>query len=624
MIKKSGNFFEEHVEKIVLAIVGVACMWFLVMRVIISPNYVSFDNEKFSPGAIDNHILKEHALALKSNLNDKAKLKEPYKSQVSQFYALVDTAISSVDMSLVLPVPNNAKKISIRPIYALPDVGEVTEVVIEPIRAVAYVPTEEITEENTYYNAQNEPNDIDFVTVQAKFDVAGLYERFYESFAGEDVKIEWRDPCLAEAVFAATQLQRQELAPDGLWGDWQIVPRTIIDHRKKMFELIENAKELPAGGINVRLLQFDDTLIRTDLLQPIAYEIASPREAWYPPLLHKRYSDYQKDSLSQEKRQAREEEMAELEKKREETRDERERVRSERKSASESTTSTGDMASMLDMMMGGGPPPTSSRTKPSRTNRRRDRDRLIERRKNDDERPVRAKDTSNSPSELDKELSEIALSNKTKLSDISDGLVFWAHDDTVEPEKTYRYRLRLGVFNPVAGITQVSQQSAHLKDNVVLWSTYSNETESVKIPGRLYFFPRNIQEAAKTVTVQVSKYMLGYWYSTNFTVKRGETIGKSVEYEPKEGEEDITVPAAIDYGTRAVLVDVMGPVKEWMGTKKLRERLYNDMLYSFDGFDIEHLPIKPKNWSEELRNKFNEINKAEKEAKEARLAWGGG
>ena len=68
----------------------------------------------------------------------------------------------------------------------------------------------------------------------------------------------------------------------------------------------------------------------------------------------------------------------------------------------------------------------------------------------------------------------------------------------------------------------------------------------------------------------------------------------------------------------------MGPVKDWTGTKKLRERYYTDMLYSFDGFDIEHRPIKPKNWSDELRIKFNEINRAEKEPKKALLAWGGG
>ena len=72
MIKKVGNFFEEHIEKIVWAIIGLVCIWLLATRVLFSPNYVKYDNKKFGPGDIDNHISKGAEL-LESKLNSKPK-----------------------------------------------------------------------------------------------------------------------------------------------------------------------------------------------------------------------------------------------------------------------------------------------------------------------------------------------------------------------------------------------------------------------------------------------------------------------------------------------------------------------------------------------------------------------
>jgi hypothetical protein len=71
---------------------------------------------------------------------------------------------------------------------------------------------------------------------------------------------------------------------------------------------------------------------------------------------------------------------------------------------------------------------------------------------------------------------EIQLS---PLDDFSreDEIVFWAHDDTVEPGKVYRYRIRLGVLNPVAGTNQLSAKDSSMKNKAVLWSDFSDITE---------------------------------------------------------------------------------------------------------------------------------------------------
>ena len=200
--------------------------------------------------------------------------------------------------------------------------------------------------------------------------------------------------------------------------------------------------------------------------------------------------------------------------------------------------------------------------------------------------------------------------------------MFWAHDDTVEPRKSYRYRMRLGVFNPIAGTNQFIEQDKSLKNKVILWSEFSDATGTVDIPGTLYFFPREIQEAAKTVTVTACRYVLGYWYCKDFMVKAGETIGNVVGLEPLESQEQLTVPEQIDYTTGAVLIDV-AQVDDWSGGTNPYKRQYYNMLYSFDGKDIERLPIKTRYWAEALQSKFNEIKRAEKEPKEPLRGWGG-
>ena len=608
MRKKDSNFFEEHVEKIVLAIVGLVCLWLFITRVLFSPNYIKYDNDKFAPGAIDNRI-SQQAAVLENKLNRKPEPKQLYEPRVDNFIALFDSAISDIDISLGLPQPIiSSKGISDNRVYRIPLIGEVNGISAEHIRTVAYVPNGEVGEENVYGPDNSEPNDIDFVTVEAKFDVSGLYKRFNDYFAGEDVRQDWRDPYLAMPIFAAVQLQRQKLLSNGSWSGWQTVPRSKIDHRKRMFEVIEDIDDLPLGGVKVRLLQFDDAEVRINLLQPVAYQIASAKEEWFPPSLHEKYVEYQKEIDVLARREAAAEKKVE-----------REGERSERRSRAEGRGSQSGVGMPMEMggeRGSGAPVPAPARrTLPrrSRTDRRSEK-----------ERPQRSKEVSRTINDIYQEFDEILITESTDIAKMDKPLLFWAHDDAVEPDNSYRYRIRLGVFNPIAGTDQVSEQDKSLKDKVILWSKFSDTTETVDVPGTLYFFPSDIQEATKAVTVQVSRYVLGYWYSKDFTVKQGELIGKVGEYKITEEEEKggVTIPKTVDYATGAVLVDII-PVNDWSGGNNLRARHFFDMLYSFDGKDIERLPIKTRYWAEALQSKFNEIKRSEKESKEPLRSWEG-
>lgn len=138
------------------------------------------------------------------------------------------------------------------------------------------------------------------------------------------------------------------------------------------------------------------------------------------------------------------------------------------------------------------------------------------------------------------DFAQTLINYRTKLDESEKPLLFWAFDDTAQPGHTYQYRIRLGVFNPVAGTNQLAEQSADKKDQVILWSEFSGITKPVEVRERMYFFAKDVQEAKKSTTVEVARYMLGYWRSADFDVKPGEAIGK--EMAPPKVEEKKRLP----------------------------------------------------------------------------------
>jgi len=680
-MNKIVSFLEEHVEKIVLVIVGLVCIYLMITRVIFSPNQVSYGDAKYSPAAIDEQVYKEAQL-LSDKVTPSPEGLEPYQSKLTEFVALLDSSISDIDVSIWPQVPYAVDETIRGPggKYRLPRIGAVGEVEVEHIRAAAYVPTGVITPENTYSKAPTEPNDIDLITVEAKFDIRDLYERFKQCFV-DDVEQQYSDPCLAKPIFAAVQLQRQELGENASWSDWVNIPRSKIDHYGELFESVEDAGILPPGRLKVWKLQFDDWQLQMDLLQPEAYAMASAKEEWYPPVIHRKFLDIQRKENIEDARKAREDEQKN---------NDRSDSRRSRTSAFGGTTGraggraggriSGAGGGGMDGLYGGVGGDTSRR-RSGRSGSSRAGAPSLEggqggltsrrRRGTTRGRPTEQgigglgaegymmgglpgdRLTRRGPSMYDvyEELDKIQLTSRTLLEKMKEPLVFWAHDDTVEPRKHYRYRIRLGVFNPIAGTNKLSEQDISRKDEVVLWSEFSDVTEPVEIPGRLYFFAKHIREPANVVTVQVSKYINGYWHSEDFKVSQGEVIGSVVETEieterqrselgygrgvnPRLGagrgmtdprmsslssfgrpDEKSVVPDSIDYTTGAVMVDAV-PVNDWAGDKNLATRRYYDMLYSMDGTDIEHMPVRTSYWAKDLQDWYGKISVLENVTKE--------
>lgn len=586
MFKRFSDFFVGHIEIIISGLICLVCLWVLLMRVIISPNTVVYDNKRFSPSEIDNHIKKE-TVNLQMNFQAPARPREDYSKQLDVFLAQFSSPLANIP-DFKMPVPQLRVSSVAVVKYSVPVLASVRDASAENIRSVAYIPIADISADKLYEDVAKEPNDLDLVTVEAKLNVAQIYDSFYAAYAGDKVPAEWRDPCLAVPVFAAVELQRQEKLPNGQWSDWKQVPRTKIDHMRSMLEIIENLDDLPRGGMRVRLLQFNRPDVRNNILQPMEYQIASAYEDWFPPSLHRKFLRLYADEKAAERREA----FA--------------REREERESATRIPREDPRR-------------PTATPT-PDRTTRTpaRDTRKPIEPQPPVRTREVPQKDTVNSVYD---ELSQLRITPQTDIARTAD-LLIWGHDDTVVPGKTYRYRIRVGVFNPLAGTDSFFEDSLDYQDKVILWSGFS-ETASLEIPARLYFFPTGIQDTTSSVQIEVAKYEMGYWYSSNFLVRQGETIGKPKEQTPTNEEitKGLIIPSQVDYTTGAFMVDLV-PVEDWEVGRSLKPRSYLDMFYSYDGTLINNIPVLQRNWPSEIQSRYTEIRALVRQPKEPLRPWG--
>ena len=132
----------------------------------------------------------------------------------------------------------------------------------------------------------------------------------------------------------------------------------------------------------------------------------------------------------------------------------------------------------------------------------------------------------------------------------------WAHDLTVEPGKTYRYRVIVSVLNPLFRQSRVPESQQQEFFNQVALGPAEQEleaspwTEPVRVdPERYFFF---IQGAPQNQIAQVEVWRVfnGRWRRDEFQVQPGDPIGGTMEV-TVNGQE-----RTIDMHADAVAVDL--------------------------------------------------------------------
>jgi hypothetical protein len=166
-------------------------------------------------------------------------------------------------------------------------------------------------------------------------------------------------------------------------------------------------------------------------------------------------------------------------------------------------------------------------------------------------------------------------------------IVAWAHDETVVPGKTYRYRMTIYMKNPVYGTSNVTKNEGDAK-LLAIKSQPSEWTKEVNVPRTTTYFFANARENLKEktvygVTVDVFKREKGEWNHELFSIAPGDAIGA-------------TGKSGIDYSTGFTLVDLR---KEIRGDVRI-------ITADQDGnLDTTHLTASASDpWYKELLNKL--------------------
>jgi hypothetical protein len=110
----------------------------------------------------------------------------------------------------------------------------------------------------------------------------------------------------------------------------------------------------------------------------------------------------------------------------------------------------------------------------------------------------------------------------------------WAHDLSIEPGKTYRYRVVAAVLNPLYRQKRVAPEQREEHYDRIALGPDSEElaaspwSESVKVDSDYYFFMVKGSARTQTARVEVWQVYDGRWVNKEFEVRPGDPIGQPV------------------------------------------------------------------------------------------------
>lgn len=132
-----------------------------------------------------------------------------------------------------------------------------------------------------------------------------------------------------------------------------------------------------------------------------------------------------------------------------------------------------------------------------------------------------------------------------------------AHDVTAEPGKTYRYRLVVGILNPLFHQTRVHpEQREQYIDRLVLMPTQEQIdalpwSDPVTVDPQYYFYLKSGSMSARNAQIEVWRIFNGMWHAETFQLSPGDPIGGQATIETPEGQA-LELAMAVD----ALLVDL--------------------------------------------------------------------
>ncbi|MCK5113683.1 MAG: hypothetical protein KAR11_02850, partial [Phycisphaerae bacterium] len=184
----------------------------------------------------------------------------------------------------------------------------------------------------------------------------------------------------------------------------------------------------------------------------------------------------------------------------------------------------------------------------------------------------------------------------------------WAHDEGVQPGSVYRYRMKVGVFNPLAGTDRFTPEQKNLQNDVILWSAPVVVQKMVRIPERVVFFPKSGSADQAVASFEVFRRHQGRWYKRAFSVTPGSVLGQfSV---PTSKKHPSATPIQIDFCTNATILDIIPNSAHWYRSgSALSSVSATDIIIQLADGTVTRMVVDKRCWTQQQKSQHSGITK---------------
>ncbi|MBX3388553.1 MAG: hypothetical protein KF691_03755 [Phycisphaeraceae bacterium] len=538
---KGINPIEQHVEKIVVVLAGVALLAVIAQQFLTNPNEVKIGGDTVSAARAYEPV-KRAANVLKSKLDASTPpLPDGFdsagKDMKGEWEKLVKGAIAprkslpalgpAVALGATNVIVTDATFAEVALPQPAPAVAAAFWSTISPDETAAYP-------ELAALLPKEQPFDHPFVSVESTIDIRSLVDSLQSDPDGAG-PLEampqgwWREGIEAVSVEA----EREQMKSDGSWGKGVVLPAMLGRH---LFVVGWNENVKTNGDMQSELRSAREQA--SEILRPAFYKTLGAQD-WVPPSAAATRTKAGADpGVIAAKQSELEKVRADLKTRREEL----EKLPKDEPKKPEAPKPTEKPAP------GRAPTPKPPPTTPT-VNNTVERTRLtnIINRLENRERLLAEEIARISPQSTgDTAPAGGAPAAITSLLS-QDSVTFWMHDATAQPGERYRYRLRLGVNNPLFGRgMNLKEEQQSLAANSIIKSPWSEWSNAVDVDRAEYFFvtsatPDNDLGAARA-SVELYKFYFGHYRKQTAGMNIGDPLSGSINL-PKSLASAPTAPS---------------------------------------------------------------------------------
>jgi uncharacterized membrane protein YgcG/uncharacterized protein YggL (DUF469 family) len=592
MKTKGISIWEQHLERIVLGIAILVFIALTALQFVGDPNATMVNGEPVSADEVDE-LVKVEAERLLGRLSSDARPMMVFEDPDPIFETFEQQRLAGVTPMPGLPQVQTAVVLGNGDLGVAIDTPFDVPVIPAPYRTTSAqyfdaisVDSSELLEQESDLKAMvaELPHDLTWITAAAQFDIAKVLAQYQATDAEgqQEIPTNWYN---GRVDILDVRVEREEYI-DGQWTNQTLL--APIPGQYTFRESFEDQQDMDAASRDWVLQIMSDPTVAHDIVRPEFYPLVNA--SWSPPVYvdetdapatelteqEMEIRDLKKSIVRAQKDLARllaklEEAGGELYPDKPTTGDKSSGPGSDRGSGGGTSAPGGGMSS--GGLGGGGGMGRGENTADDSERRTKLRIQLTKQRDRKQQRLDRFQERLTA---LQGDMADTTAQEVEE--EPQDTIMVWAHDMTVEPGKTYRYRFTIDVFNPFcARRINLIEEQHELAEGLVLQSASSEWSEPLYAEPPLRVFITGATAPGQgpaglggldlgTLNAQVYRFYDSRWWLDDVRVSPGDRIGGVKELRGADGGS-----IEIDFSSDWFVLDVVSDVT---ANRTARDRRY--------------------------------------------------